>query len=106
MTAPTLPGERTADVRALVLDRVLPRHGGSRESIADFLDGLSREQACAITLELLAETRQVIADVEAYADELARAAAQTGASHDERGAAVGMARETARRRWPWKAARW
>lgn len=104
MTAPTLVGERAADVRAVVLDRVLPRHG-SFESLAELLDDLTREQAQAIALELLAETRRVIADVEAYADELARAAALAGATHEERGAAVGLGKEAARRRWPWAATR-
>lgn len=105
MTAPTLPQELAADVRAVILDRVLPRHDGSRESLGDLLDGLTHQQAKAITLELLAETRQIIADVEAYADELAKAAALAGATHEERGAAVNLGKEAARRRWPWAATR-
>lgn len=104
MTTPTLTDERAdelADVRALVMARVLPRW---RERYAT-PDLLSPEAARAFALELLAETVTVTADLEALADELAKFAAQAGASHDERGAAVGTSRETARRRWPWKAAR-
>lgn len=101
MTALALSHNLASRIRAAILDQVLPWHGCSVES----LDEVTREQARTITLELLAETRRVIEAAEAYADELAHVAALAGATHEERGAAVGLKKEAARRRWPWPAAR-
>jgi hypothetical protein len=101
VTGPALPQEPGTDIRAVILARVMPHHEHSFRS----LDQVTREQARTITLELLAQTRRVVAEVEAYADQLAHAAALTGATHEERGQAVGLSRERARRKWPWPAAR-
>lgn len=97
MTAPA--SERGGYVRAAILARVMLRHERSFQS----LDTITRGQAHAITLDLMTEATLAIGELEAYRDQLARAAALVGATHEERGAAVGLSRERARRKWPWNA---
>lgn len=102
MTTPTLPQEPGADVRTLILSRVLPRHWPSWESpdhTGWCLSGTTREEARRVALDLLAESQRLIAEIEAYQSELARSAALVGATHEERGAAVGLKGERARRKW-------
>lgn len=98
MTA--LPSEPGTDIRAAILARVMPRHERTFQS----LDTITRGQAHAITLDLMTEATRAIGELETYLDQLARAAALVGATHEERGAAVGLSRERARRKWPWNAA--
>lgn len=94
----TTPG---ADIRAVVLARVAPvwvSSLGSQEEV-------SRDDARRLVLTTMAEAQRMIAELTAYQDDLARQAATAGATHEERGAAVGLGKEAARRRWPWPTAK-
>lgn len=88
-----------ADLRALILGRVLPRWHARFATV----DELSLADAQAYALELLAETRRVEEQLPALQAELAHLAALAGATHEQRGAAVGLGKERARRLWPWPA---
>lgn len=87
-----------ADIQAVVLARVAPLWVGSFGSP----DEVSRDDARELMLEALAETERLKDELDEYADRLAKMAALAGASHEQRGAAVGVGKEAARRRWPYE----
>lgn len=93
------PVKAPEDLRALVVGRVIPRW----RDLYDTLDQVDRQGAREIALDLLAETKRIEDQLPMLQAELAKMAALAGATHEQRGAAVGLGKERARRLWPWPA---
>lgn len=63
------------------------------------LDDMSAQQEKALILALMSGVEAVRAELDATLDELAELAAQAGATNPERGAAVGISKQAAQKRW-------
>lgn len=96
---------RAGNIAAVVLARALARWRGSDESRAEVsgTDDMTRAQVRELMLTAMTETQWLIRELEGLQSHLAREAAAHGATHEERGKAVGLSRERARRLWSWNA---
>lgn len=97
--------EGASGIATVVLARALARWRGSNESLAEVsgVDAMTREHARQLMLTAMAETQWLIRELDGLLGHLARQAAENGATHEDRAAAVGLKKEAARRRWSWPA---
>jgi hypothetical protein len=82
-----------ADVRAVVASRAaIPDN-------ASCPDDLTRDEVKALLLSMMSGVVAAKAELDAYLDRLAELSARAGASNTERGAAVGISKQAAAKRW-------